>query len=161
LPAQARPGPAGQPQARRGVQLPRRRRGRGQAEPVVPERRDGRLPQRPEPPRLQRQQPAGQEHLRLRQLVLDVTGAMSDLTHFERLGLPRRFRLDLADLERSYLGHSRLVHPDYVGDAPPALQAAAALNEAYATLRDPFRRAEYLLQLEGGPSATEVKQPAP
>ena len=81
-----------------------------------------------------------------------------DVTHFERLGLPRRFHLDAAVLERSYLAHSRLVHPDYVGDAPQALQAAAALNEAYATLRDPFRRAEYLLKLEGGPSAADVKQ---
>ena len=33
---------------------------------------DGRLPRRPEQARLQHHQPAGQEHLRLRQLVLDV-----------------------------------------------------------------------------------------
>src|SRR5690242_2478804 len=83
---------------------------------------------------------------------------MNDATHFERLGLPRRFRLDVTALERSYLAHSRLVHPDHAGDTPEALQASAALNEAYATLRDPFRRAEYLLRLEGGPSAADVKQ---
>src|SRR5262249_53310337 len=29
---------------------------------------------------------------------------------------------------------------------------------AYATLRDPFRRAEYLLQLAGGPSAAQHKE---
>ena len=83
---------------------------------------------------------------------------MSHPTHFERLGLPRRFRFDAAALERNYLERSRQVHPDFTGNDPASLQAAAALNEAYTMLRDPFRRAEYLLQLEGGPSATEVKQ---
>ena len=32
---------------------------------------------------------------------------------FHRLGLPRRFVLDAAELERAYLAHSRAVHPDY------------------------------------------------
>src|SRR5437016_4628720 len=83
---------------------------------------------------------------------------MADMTHFERLGLPRRFHLDPAALERNYLAKSREVHPDFTGNDPTSLRASAALNEAYATLRDPFRRAEYLLGIEGGPSANEVKQ---
>src|SRR5437764_542229 len=83
---------------------------------------------------------------------------MADLSHFERLGLPRRFRFDVAALEHNYLQRSRQVHPDFTGNDPASLQASAALNEAYTTLRDPFRRAEYLLQLEGGPSAADVKQ---
>jgi molecular chaperone HscB len=83
---------------------------------------------------------------------------MNDVTHFARLGLPRRFRLDAAALEANYLARSREVHPDFTGNDPASLQASAALNEAYATLREPFRRAEYLLTLEGGPSAAAVKQ---
>jgi molecular chaperone HscB len=83
---------------------------------------------------------------------------MNDVTHFERLGLPRRFRLDAAALEANYLARSREVHPDFTGNDPASLQAAAALNEAYATLREPFRRAEYLLGLAGGPPAAAVKQ---
>ncbi len=83
---------------------------------------------------------------------------MNDVTHFERLGLPRRFRLDTAALEANYLARSREVHPDFTGNDPASLRESAALNEAYATLRDPFRRAEYLLTVEGGPSATDVKQ---
>lgn len=79
------------------------------------------------------------------------------VTHFERLGLPRRFRLDAAELERNYLAKSREIHPDFTGNDPVSLGESAALNEAYATLRDPFRRAEYLLTVEGGPSATDVK----
>ena len=57
---------------------------------------------------------------------------------------------------------SRALHPDFHQLGGTAEQAAsveltAALNEAYATLKDPFRRAEYLLKLDGGPSASEQK----
>ena len=83
------------------------------------------------------------------------------MTHFERLGLPRRFPLDPAELERTYLARSREVHPDHAGNDRASLEASAALNEAYAILRDPFRRADYLLTLEGGPTAAEQKQAAP
>jgi molecular chaperone HscB len=83
---------------------------------------------------------------------------MAETTHFERLGLPRRFRLDSAELERNYLAKSREVHPDFTGNDPAGLGESAALNDAYSTLRDPFRRAEYLLAVEGGPAASDVRQ---
>ena len=76
--------------------------------------------------------------------------------HFERLGLPRRFAIDLAELERAYLAHSRQSHPDYQsGSADPAsVQAVAAeVNDARATLRDPLRRTEHLLTLLNAPPA--------
>ena len=89
---------------------------------------------------------------------------MSD--YFTRLGLPRRFSLDTVELERQYLARSRAVHPDYhLGGATAVLSASlelsAALNEAYNTLRDPFLRADYLIGLEGGPTAAEQKQMPP
>jgi len=85
---------------------------------------------------------------------------------FHRLGLPRRFVLDAAELERAYLAHSRAVHPDYhltgaSADLSASLELSAAVNEAYNTLRDPFTRAEHSLALEGGPSAGEQKQMPP
>jgi molecular chaperone HscB len=85
---------------------------------------------------------------------------------FERLGLPRRFSVDAAELERAYLMRSRDVHPDYHlagsdADLAESLDASAAVNEAYTTLRDPFSRAEYMLGLLGGPSASEQKQMPP
>lgn len=88
------------------------------------------------------------------------------IDHFTRLGLPRRFSLDAAELERQYLARSRAIHPDYhvggaAGDLAASLELSAALNEAYTTLRDPFRRAEYWLALEGGPSAADQKQMPP
>jgi molecular chaperone HscB len=84
------------------------------------------------------------------------------MDHFERLGLPRRFSLDSAALEREYLARSRTLHPDFHQMGGSAEQAAstdlsAGLNEAYSTLKDPFKRAEYLLRLDGGPSAAELK----
>ncbi|HEY2909847.1 MAG TPA: Fe-S protein assembly co-chaperone HscB [Gemmataceae bacterium] len=88
------------------------------------------------------------------------------LDSFSRLGLPRRFALDAAELERHYLARSRAVHPDYhaaraTADLAASLELSAALNEAYTTLRDPFARADHLLGLEGGPTAAEQKQMPP
>src|SRR5262249_21667015 len=42
-----------------------------------------------------------------------------------------------------------------------SLELTAALNEAFRTLSDPFRRAEYLLELEGGPSAADHREMPP
>lgn len=86
--------------------------------------------------------------------------------HFHRLGLPRRFALEAAELERQYLARSRAVHPDYhaagsASDLAASLELSAAVNEAYNTLKEPFARAEYLLRLEGGPSAAESKDMPP
>ena len=92
--------------------------------------------------------------------------AAATLTHFYRLGMPRQFRLDLQELERSYLSRSREVHPDFHGLDTQArqrisLEQSAAINEAYHVLREPFLRAEYLLRLEGGPSASKYKEMDP
>jgi molecular chaperone HscB len=75
-------------------------------------------------------------------------------THFEMVGLTARFDLDLAMLEQRYKDLSRRLHPDRHarGDARArrfSLQQSTALNEAYRVLRDPRRRAEYLIQLWG------------
>ena len=113
----------------------------------------------------------------MRQLVLDVTRLAADtrarrasadesrkdsMNHFDRLGLPGRFSVDAAELERAYLARSRELHPDRHQLASTAEQAAslelsAALNEAYQTLRDPFKRAEYLIAQAGGPTAAETR----
>jgi molecular chaperone HscB len=82
--------------------------------------------------------------------------------HFERLGLPRRFSVDLAELETSYLARSREVHPDFHAvEGTSTDDASAALNQAYTTLKDPFRRAEHLLDILGGPTASDEKNLEP
>jgi molecular chaperone HscB len=84
------------------------------------------------------------------------------MTFFERLGLPRRFSIHTSDVERLYLAKSRESHPDFhqlasAEDQLRSLEDTATLNQAYVTLRDPFRRADYLLTLLDGPSAQHDK----
>ena len=86
--------------------------------------------------------------------------------HYLRLGLPRRLALHLPDLESAYLSASRTAHPDYFSggslqEQEASEQLSADINEAYAVLKDPFRRAEHLLALHGGPSASEIKDIPP
>ena len=74
--------------------------------------------------------------------------------NFELLGLPPRFALDPASLERSYRDLQSRVHPDkFAAASEPerrvAMQWAARANEAYRTLRQPVERARYLLALKG------------
>lgn len=74
--------------------------------------------------------------------------------HYELLGVPARFRVDAAALDAGYRALQASVHPDrhaHADDAQRrvALQASARVNEAYATLKDPVLRAQYLLRLHG------------
>lgn len=87
--------------------------------------------------------------------------------HWAVLGLERRLGLDRADLERRFHGLNRRLHPDYFRLRSPeeqtiSLEASAAVNAAYRTLRDPVSRVEYLLELEGMGlgSAGQAKPPA-
>lgn len=81
--------------------------------------------------------------------------------HFATLGLPREFAIDVAALERRVVEFGKELHPDRAGgDAAArtrAMLAAAQLNEAYSIVRDDYRRAEYLLKLEGGKDANADK----
>jgi molecular chaperone HscB len=74
--------------------------------------------------------------------------------YFAYLGVPRRLKLDLADLEGRFRALSRQFHPDYFYNATPAerrasLERSSYLNDAYRTLKAPISRIGYLLELEG------------
>jgi len=74
--------------------------------------------------------------------------------HFELLGLPVSYALDSARLDQAYRDLQAEVHPDKFAHAFDAeqrlsMQWATRVNEAYQTLRHPFDRANYLLQLQG------------
>lgn len=82
----------------------------------------------------------------------DLNFARQD--HFALFGLPRRYAIDRAELDRLYREVQARVHPDkhaHLGDADRrvAMQWATQVNEAYQTLSDPLRRARYLLYLVG------------
>ena len=76
------------------------------------------------------------------------------IDHFARLDLPRRFDIEIADLDRRYFALQRQLHPDRFASRSARERAvsqsqAVALNEAYETLKDPLSRAEYMLKLHG------------
>jgi molecular chaperone HscB len=76
------------------------------------------------------------------------------MDHFARLGLPAALDLELAQLDRAYFARQRQWHPDrFVGrpadERARASSEAAALNDAYRTLKDPVERAIYLATLKG------------
>jgi molecular chaperone HscB len=74
--------------------------------------------------------------------------------HFELFGLQPRFGIDADTLDRAYRDLQTEIHPDrfaHAGEAEQrlAVQWATRANEAYKTLKDPFERAKYLLELCG------------
>lgn len=79
---------------------------------------------------------------------------MSAPDYFSLLSLPRDYAIDLKKLEQAYFTLQRQFHPDRAVGKPSmekqqAMQASVRLNDAYQTLRDPLKRAEYLLSLSG------------
>jgi molecular chaperone HscB len=76
------------------------------------------------------------------------------MDHFARLGLPAALDIEAAALDKAYFARQRQWHPDrFVGKAAEerakASVEAAALNDAYRTLKDPLARAVYLAELRG------------
>ena len=76
------------------------------------------------------------------------------MTYFEIFSLPPKLCLDTVTLEKGFYRLSREYHPDRFASKSAQEQAVATeqsslLNDAYRTLRDPIRRTEYLLELEG------------
>jgi len=88
--------------------------------------------------------------------------------YFHVLGVARSFALDQADVEQRYKEMTKLLHPDRYARADPqarraSLERSVQLNEAWRCLKDPIRRAEYLLLLNGidvGEMAGTGRQPA-
>jgi len=76
------------------------------------------------------------------------------MDHFARLGLPAALDLDAGALDKAYFAGQRQWHPDRFVGKPSEQRArasieAAALNDAYRTLKDPLNRAFYLAGLKG------------
>lgn len=77
---------------------------------------------------------------------------MSPSNHFQLFGLEPGVDLDVKALEHRYRQLSLESHPDRQANPGARVQAAAlsaSLNEAMRVLKDPARRATYLLKLKG------------
>jgi molecular chaperone HscB len=74
--------------------------------------------------------------------------------YFRVFGIPCAFAVDQTALEQRYKELTKLLHPDRFARADPrarraSLERSVQLNEAWRCLKDPIRRAEYLLSLRG------------
>ncbi len=83
--------------------------------------------------------------------------------YFTFFGFPRKLDLDTAVLEKEFYALSRRLHPDVFAQAEPierawSLEQSSMLNDAYRTLKDPIKRTEYLLRLEGVELEEQSKQ---
>jgi molecular chaperone HscB len=83
--------------------------------------------------------------------------------YFSFFGFPRRLNLDTAVLEKEFYVLSRHLHPDVFGQADEqerawSLEQSSMLNDAYRTLKDPIKRTEYLLRIEGVELEEQSKQ---
>jgi molecular chaperone HscB len=74
--------------------------------------------------------------------------------YFSFFGLPRKLTVDVSALDKDFYDLSRKLHPDLYAQASSqeqgwSLQQSSRLNDAYRTLKDPVKRTQYLLLLEG------------
>jgi len=74
--------------------------------------------------------------------------------YYALLGIPRSLNPSLEVLQQRFYELSRQLHPDKFmrkpeADRQQALETSSALNDAYRTLKDPVKRAEYVLREEG------------
>jgi molecular chaperone HscB len=74
--------------------------------------------------------------------------------YFAFFDMPRKLNVDVARLEREFYELSRKLHPDLNARADKreqewSLEQSSLLNDAYRTLKDPIKRTQYLLGLEG------------
>jgi molecular chaperone HscB len=81
-------------------------------------------------------------------------GILGVTDYYQLLGIPRSLNLSLDELQKRYYELSRQLHPDRFMQKPAAeqqraLDMSSALNDAYRTLKDPVKRAQYLLSQEG------------
>ena len=79
---------------------------------------------------------------------------MRDRNYFELFALPVSYEIDQALLSVRYQELQRTTHPDRFTHATDrerrlSMQQASMINEAYQTLKDPLKRAQYLLDLQG------------
>ena len=76
------------------------------------------------------------------------------MNYFQLLALPEQYDVDLDALAENYRSLQKAFHPDKFATASEreklqAVQQTAQVNDGYQTLKDPVKRAEYILSLRG------------
>jgi molecular chaperone HscB len=86
--------------------------------------------------------------------------------HFDLFQLPAKFAIDMGALDAAYRDVQGQVHPDRFVNATDAekrvaMQWATRANEAYQTLKNPQKRAQYLCEVNGVDLKTESNTAMP
>ena len=86
--------------------------------------------------------------------------------YYEFFGLKRQLVIDAGALQSRFYELSRQWHPDRFSRRPveeqnDALEATSILNDGYRTLRDPVKRATYVLAREGFPIGEQRSKNVP
>lgn len=86
--------------------------------------------------------------------------------YYDFFGLERKLSVDTEALQKRFYELSRQWHPDRftrkaANEQAQALEATSILNDGFRTLRDPVKRAEYLLTEEGFPIAEQRSKDVP
>src|SRR3954465_9805853 len=90
----------------------------------------------------------------------------SSRNFYEFFGIERKLDLDESALQKRFYELSREWHPDRFSRKGPeesarAMENTALINDGYRTLRDPVKRAEYLLTEEGFPIGEQRSKDVP
>src|SRR3954466_10928738 len=90
----------------------------------------------------------------------------SSRNFYEFFGFERKLDLDESALQKRFYELSREWHPDRFSRKGPeesarAMENTALINDGYRTLRDPVKRAEYLLTEEGFPIGEQRSRDVP
>jgi molecular chaperone HscB len=91
---------------------------------------------------------------------------MPSRDYFTLFVLDHKLLIDYADLQKRFYELSRQWHPDRFSRKPAAeqteaLETTSMLNDGYRTLKDPVRRAEYMLAEAGFPIAEQRGKDVP
>ena len=86
--------------------------------------------------------------------------------YFDFFGVQRKLELNEADLQKRFYELSKQWHPDRfsrksAAEQAEALDVTSLLNDSYRTLREPVKRAEYLLTEEGFPIGEQGSKDVP
>ncbi|WP_448569039.1 co-chaperone HscB [Thalassotalea ganghwensis] len=76
------------------------------------------------------------------------------MNYFEIFGLPEVFNIDTTALTERYQSIQKSVHPDKFAHASSqdrnlAVKKSTLVNDAFQTLKNPLKRAQYMLELRG------------
>lgn len=76
------------------------------------------------------------------------------MNYFQLFDIKTSFDVDLGQLSQTYQNLQKAVHPDRFAQSSSqeqllAVQKSAEINDAYQTLKQPLKRAEYLLTIRG------------